>query len=297
MDKVVKWDKFEFQLKDFNSAHANGGRLEKFWVVDRLSNRQFLIKANTFLGYESISEKIAYIIGKNLGLDVLWYDIVPAKVFEPLIGKQLFSKYYSICEKIDRRECYITSVAEVKRARNVVRDKNDYSITNKEVMNELIPKSNLDKMILFDAIIGNKDRHYGNVHLLRKMDGTFITAPLLDNGASLLAITSFYKFWLPLGFYSLNEKENEASMTYNNHDEQITVVSTMKHVSFNIPVITIKILNDIEPTLQLISKRRAERIRRYIVYRLHKYLGYIKYQSRSHIYNREMSTPNEKEHT
>ena len=48
-------------------------------------------------------------------------------------------------------------------------------------------------------------------------------------------------------------------------------------ISFNIPAKTIQILNDLEPTLQLLSKARQDSIKRYLTFRLHKYLGYIKH--------------------
>ena len=300
-DIAVKWDGMELQLRDFNTSHVNGGRLEKFWVVDRLSGRQFMIKANTPFGYEPISEKLAYIIGRDLGLDVLKYDIIPSELFAPFIGRKLFCKYYSICEKIDKQDCHITSIAEIKRALNIVKDADEAPIRNSDVMKQYLPKEYIDKMALFDAIIGNKDRHYGNVHLLRKLDGTFIPAPLLDNGASLLAITNPFFSFAYIVFHIktrvINNYENESSSVYRSHDSMVEATTTLHNIPFNIPVKTIQIVNDIQDTLNYLPWYRRKMVERYVISRLHKYLGYIKKQRRDSVRLKENESKGEKEHT
>lgn len=275
MENTVIWGDKELVLHEFKRAHANGGRLEKFWVEDIKTGRQFLIKGSSFMSYEPFSERIAYIIGKNLGIDVLEYDILPAKLFKNILPLNPFCKYISICEKIDRKNYSITSVAEIKRALNVVREEGEPPITNREVMYKLLDQRYIDTMILFDAIIGNVDRHYGNVHLLRGIDGKMIGAPLLDNGASMLA-QSLTILNVLFG-NKVGMLVDRSSTMESTHSKQIQYIKSLHGISFNIPAKTIQILNDLEPTLQFLSKARQESVKRYLTFRLHKYLGYIKH--------------------
>lgn len=279
MEKVVEWGDKRLVLHEFKRAHANGGRLEKFWVEDINTGRQFLIKGSSAFSYEPFSEKIAYIIGKDLGIDVLEYDILPAKKFKGMIPLNPLCKYISICEKIDRKDYSITSVAEIKRARNIVRTEDEPYITNRSVMYELLSEKYIDTMILFDAIIGNVDRHYGNVHILRSNNGDMIGAPILDNGASLLAQTNMLIGSI-FGF-RIGEWVNRSSTMEKTHDKQVEYIKSLSGISYSVVPKTLQILNDIEPTLELMSPRRAKAVRKYVVYRLHKYLGLIKHADKN----------------
>lgn len=273
-NNIIEWKDKRLVLHEFKRYHANGGRLEKFWVEDINTGRQFLIKGSSAFSYEPFSEKIAYIIGKDLGMDVLEYDILPAKLFKEMIPLNPLCKYVSICEKIDRKNFSITSVAEIKRARNVVRTPDEPPITNRQVMYELLDQKYIDTMILFDAIVGNVDRHYGNVHILRSKDGEMVGAPILDNGASLLAQTPTI-IGTALG-YRVGEFFNRACTMDHTHDKQIQYIQSLSGISFDIVPKTIEILDDIQSTLDLMPKFRAKAVKKYVVYRLHKYLGLIK---------------------
>ena len=275
MENIIKWRDMELVVSDFNKSHANGGRLGKLWVEDRLSGRVFLVKSSGWLSYEPFSEKIAYIIGKNLGIDVLEYDILPMELFKGVFPRTSFCKYVSICEKVDRKGCSMMSIAEIKRARNAFLSKKDENYQkNEDIMYELLPKKYIDTMLLFDAIIGNDDRHFGNVHILRNLDGEIVGAPILDNGASLLAKANI--FGIILSGIRVGKVFDKTSMLYYKHAEATKHIETVNGVNFNITAKAINILNEIEPTLQLMSKIRANAIRKYIVYRLYKHLGNIK---------------------
>lgn len=299
MENIIEWKNMRLVLHEFKKSHANGGRLGKFWIEDINSGRTFLIKGSSFLNYEPFSEKIAYIIGKNIGMDVLEYDILPAKLFKEIIPLNPFCRYISICEKIDRKNYSIMSVAEIKRARNIVRDANEPKITNREVMYELLPQQYIDNMILFDAIIGNADRHYGNIHLLRDTNGNIIGAPIIDNGASCLAQSHIIITYL-LGF-KVGEMLDRACTVEDTHNKQVEYIRSLKNVSFNIPAKTISIMNEIQSVLDLMPKLRVKPTKKYIAYRLHKYLGLIK---RTELYKEQNAKSvsfgdiiKEKEHT
>ena len=61
--------------------------MDKLWVEDRLTGRIFLIKGSSKRNYEPFSEKMAYIVGKHLGIDVLEYDIIPSSCFEGILDR------------------------------------------------------------------------------------------------------------------------------------------------------------------------------------------------------------------
>lgn len=298
-ENIIEWKDKKLVMHDFVKSHANGGRLEKFWVEDIKTGRQFLIKGSSYFSYEPYCEKMAYIIGRALGIDVLEYDILSAKQFKGINALSPFCKHVSICEKIDRVGYSITSVAEIKRAKNVVKRPEDKAITNKEVMYDLLEQKYIETMLFFDAIIGNVDRHYGNVHLLRDLDGNFIGAPILDNGASLLAQASIFGEM----FYDIKigEHYNMSCTIANTHEKQIKTIEKLKNINFNIPAKTIEIVHDIQPVLNEMPRFKGRIIKKYIVYRLHKYLGMLKRGSQ---YNSVKLKPvsgseikKEKEHT
>jgi len=275
MEKIVHWKDKELIVPELKQSHAKGGRLEKFWAEDKKTGRVFLLKGSSKFNYEPFGEKIAYIIGKNLGMDILEYDIIPAELFQDILPIQSHCKYLSICEKIDRKNYSITSIAEIKRAKNVIRKlEGKDPVTNRQVMYELLPKKYIDTMLLFDAIIGNRDRHYGNVHLLRGINGEMVGAPILDNGASCLTNTSLL-ITLPLS-YKVGEFIDSSSTFADKHIKQMQYADTLNGISFDIPVKTMQILEELEPTLNMMPKYRAELTKKYIVYRLHKYLSLIK---------------------
>lgn len=274
MENIIHWNDKDLVVSDFKKSHVNGGRLGKFWVQDIKTGREFLIKGSTLFSYEPFSEKIAYIVGKNLGMDILEYDILPAELFKGIIPIKSYCKYISICEKIDKKGYSIMSVAEIKRARNIILNEGEKPITNREVMYDLLPKKYIDTMFLFDAIIGNNDRHYGNVHLLRSKDGEIIGAPILDNGASCLANTNILT--LIASGYNIGKIVDASKTIEAKHIKQIQYADSLNGISFDISLKTLKILEEIQPTLDLMPKYRANAIKKYLVYRLHKYLGMIK---------------------
>ena len=117
MEGIINWNDKELIIRDYKQSHVNGGRLSKFWVEDRKTGREFLLKGSTLFGYEPFCEKIAYIIGKNLGMDVLEYDIIPLSEINNVIPIKSYCKYVSICEKIDRKnlskDAFIMALTEI----------------------------------------------------------------------------------------------------------------------------------------------------------------------------------------
>jgi len=280
MEKIVNWNNKELVILEESDANANTGMLEKFWVEDLKTHKVYLVKGSGWFGYEPFSEKIAYIVGKQLGIDVLEYDIIPAELFKGQVKISHKCKYLSICEKIDINGYSITSVAEIKKAVNATIIDDNKKVTNREIMYKNLPRKYIDTMLVFDAIIGNTDRHFGNIHLLKNENGDLIGAPILDNGASLLA--TYYDVQFIACGSSVGKMLNKAYTLEKNHDLQMEHVEDTIDLDFDIDSKIKDIMKEVEPILSLMPKTRANAIREYLPYRVNKYLTYVRDKVNKH---------------
>jgi hypothetical protein len=161
---------------------STNGMLPKAWR--RLENEGiFLYKGGTSgfanTGLEPYSEYYAYQIAAAMGLDATPYDLVKWK-------GMLASK----CRLFTDIE---TSFVPIGR---IVKFEDEYGFPRDhiDVLTEYYGKlgdrfeNALRSMLVFDSIIYNTDRHYGNFGLLREnATGEYIApAPIFDNGLSLL---------------------------------------------------------------------------------------------------------------
>lgn len=75
-------------------------------------------------------------------------------------------------------------------------------------------KENFEDLMLFDAIIGNRDRHLGNFGMIVN-NNTFEvlnTAPIFDNGESIL---NYYNFNKSLEFGAYSSRTNSLGQRFN----------------------------------------------------------------------------------
>ena len=97
-------------------------------------------------------------------------------------------KPYSVCDNFVSKNSELISAARLMQIRPKANDENGYlHFVNicKSFDIDVVPT--LDRMIVFDYIIANEDRHFGNFGLLRDPDTLewIGTAPMFDNGTSL----------------------------------------------------------------------------------------------------------------
>lgn len=112
-------------------------------------------------------------------------------------------------------------------------------------------------MVLFDAIIGNTDRHLNNWEYILNLDGSIIQAPLFDNGASLLACEQN----LPHSIHRLGR--DLAKPFEKTHFAQIKLMKKyFPQYTFNIykQQTWHNIYTEILPILQLINKQQRSDI-------------------------------------
>jgi hypothetical protein len=161
------------------------GMLSKAWY--NIGDGVYLVKGNSFenkhIGYEPYSEVIASRLALRLGFESIEYTLADAEEFSEVVVYGV--KHVSVCRS------FINSndvrLVPFEKYANMVIGKNisDYWGFVHRIFNDESIRFIYD-MLLFDMIIGNKDRHLNNWDVMRGKDYTRF-APLIDFGASLLS--------------------------------------------------------------------------------------------------------------
>lgn len=151
---------------------TTNGMLPKCWR--RIGGKIFLYKGATSgasnTGNEPYSELYAYEIGTALDINVVQYKISKWK-------KQLCSA----CEIFTNKDLAFVPIGRIVKTGGMKAVRAYYEKLGKEYVDAL------NDMIIFDAIIYNTDRHYGNFGVLvdSKTNQVVAPAPLFDHGNSL----------------------------------------------------------------------------------------------------------------
>ena len=140
----------------------------------RICGKVYLYKGGTSgasnTGCEPYSEKYAYLAGRQLGFRVIPYRIVKWK-----------GQLCSACELFTSKDTAYIPVGRIVRTGGMPAVRRYY-----ESLGEPFVRA-LDEMILFDALICNTDRHFGNFGLLAdsRTNRILAPAPLFDHGNAL----------------------------------------------------------------------------------------------------------------
>jgi hypothetical protein len=151
---------------------TTNGMLPKCWR--RINDKIYLYKGATSgannTGFEPYSEKYAYLAGRQLGFDVIPYRMVHWK-------HQLCSE----CELFTGKETAYVPVGRIIRTGGMKAVRQYY-----ETLGDAFVQS-LNEMIVFDALICNTDRHFGNFGVLveSRTNRIIRPAPLFDHGNAL----------------------------------------------------------------------------------------------------------------
>ena len=151
---------------------TTNGMLPKCWR--RMGGKVLLYKGATSgasnTGKEPYSEKYAYLIGKQLGFDVIPYKVSRWK-----------GNLCSSCEIFTTKDISYVPIGRIIRSGGMKAVRKYY-----EELGDKFVRA-LDEMIVFDALICNTDRHFGNFGLLIDSHNNHILdpAPLFDHGNSL----------------------------------------------------------------------------------------------------------------
>ncbi len=235
----------------------------------------FLVKGNSSPNNkEPYSEAISSIIADNLNLENIRYYLRDAKEFKEIKVFGSCDKV-CICKKYDKPLYQFCSQMELKYSD--IRVSNFLEIYIKEGLSIDF----LITLFVFDAFIGNKDRHLNNFDFIRNDNKTISNAPILDCGASLL--------------YDIPERDlkvyrdtqigpDKAKPLKETHREQIHLLNK----KFGIPILfklsskeefLSNVFNDAEEVFQYLSFKRVEAIKSYLSSRydvyVHPYVEYI----------------------
>ena len=152
---------------------TTNGMLPKCWR--RINGRILLYKGGTTgasnTGYEPYSEYYASQIGQIMDFDVVSYSL--AKWKETIC---------STCELFTSKEISFVPVGRIVHTGGMKAVREYYSSLGRKF------EKALNEMIIFDALIFNTDRHYGNFGFLvdNNTNQIIAPAPLFDHGNSLL---------------------------------------------------------------------------------------------------------------
>lgn len=164
---------------DFNYSspdNTSDGNLQKRWKI--INGKRCLMKSGTSpFRQEPFNEVIASLILERLGIEHIPYTLT-----------WIDDKPYSVCDNFVTKTSELISAARLMQIRPKTNDENGYlQFVNicKSLGIDIVPI--LDRMIVFDYIIANEDRHFGNFGLLRDPETLewIGAAPTFDNGTSL----------------------------------------------------------------------------------------------------------------
>ena len=155
---------------------STNGMLPKCWR--RVRGKIYLYKGGTSgfsnTGFEPYSELYAYQVARTMGVNAIPYSLT----------KDLKKTLCSRCELFTSKEYSYMPVGQLVKRGGMPAIRAYYATLGQEFVDAL------DDMIVFDAVICNTDRHYGNFGVLIDNATNRIAkpAPLFDHGNALFSL-------------------------------------------------------------------------------------------------------------
>ena len=170
-----------------NSIIGTSGSREKRIVVDEKTKEIAYFKYEKYNCSESCSEKLSYEIDKILG-----YPCAHIELAKDEAGRIGILSYLFVDNKNSHHNDAISYINKNSSLRKEI-----YTISNiKNCLDEidlnLFP--NFLKIMVFDALVGETDRHEENWGIISTNDNKYELSPLYDNGCNLLRYFKDEKF-------------------------------------------------------------------------------------------------------
>ena len=183
---------------------TTGGMFRKTWHRDN-DGILYLYKTGTEgfsnSGLEPYSENMAYQIGERMGLDCVKYDLVKYKGYTA-----------TKCEIFTNIDTSYVPIGKIVTSGGIEACVDYYDSMGNEFPNAI------RSMLIFDALIYNEDRHFGNFGVLRdnKTGEIVAPAPLFDHGLSLFCYATKDRYEEDNGFkkYALT-RTTPYGLTFN----------------------------------------------------------------------------------
>lgn len=237
-----------FLISKLNPSTSKG-ELDKGWYS--IKGVRHLVKANSIndygqIGFEPYTEVMASIIAEVLGLPHVNYWIKLANEFPEINVNGI--KHVCVCEDVLKPGEFFQTYDD---ATTCVSNNADYATANK-----MFDGNFLDELLLFDAIIGNPDRHTNNFGFIT--DGCIRKPmPIFDNGAGLLAWVESDK----LNSDNLFFTSDKAKPFRTTHKKQVALIKDSsvkdKYTASKLK----EALTEIRPVLDLMSEKRGNKIK------------------------------------
>lgn len=158
---------------------TSNGNYEKRWKI--INGERYLVKAGSkILNQEPFNEVIA------------------TKLYERILNDDEYVKYslsydseraVSICKNFITKNTELIPAWKINEYYDFIDNENKYDHYVRCLKELKIPNANLlvDKMIICDFILANKDRHFNNFGVIRNVETLEFEriAPIFDNGCSL----------------------------------------------------------------------------------------------------------------
>lgn len=162
----------DFILKRVNytiTEEVSDGARKKFWVKSE-DNSRYLLKFNKHFSdgectCENLAELLSMVIGRKIGIQIV--DIIAEDdwVLSKVMSDKMLQSFIEFSDELSHS--FHMSNLTTYNISTLLSNKNRY-------------KTDVIRMLLFDALIGNSDRHPGN--FMYSEDGFY---PLFDNGSAL----------------------------------------------------------------------------------------------------------------
>ena len=179
--QILAWIAFTGYGSSVRSSFASSpefttnGMLPKCWR--RINGKVYLYKGATSgasnTGNEPYSEKYASLIASRMGVNAINYKISKWK-----------GNLCSVCELFTGKDIAYVPVGRIVTSGGMKAVRSYYESLGKEFVTAL------NEMLVFDALVCNTDRHYGNFGVLvdSATNKIIAPAPLFDHGNSLFCL-------------------------------------------------------------------------------------------------------------
>lgn len=255
------------ELREIDNSESSIGVIRKWYdeVNTSYIKASSLDMTNNRYHVEAIMECIAYEVGQLFGVDVVPY----------WIDKLYISKNETIDVCVSKDYKSERNVKSAISAHSYLLKEHPGILSRKDRYERIASiseavKIDLDKLILFDYLIDNHDRHMRNIELVLQK-GVISLSPIFDNGSSLLAD------WLDDDLFDIMEDEDlfeekiiHAETTSkafaNEHAVEIGMVDKETYTHINLNISDVEFETIIEKYLDYLSP-----IRRQMIYKLLKH--------------------------
>ena len=223
---------------------TSNGNYEKRWKI--INGDRCLIKAG----------------GKILNQEP-FNELIATKLYERILNEDEYVKYdiafdngraVSICKNFITKDTELVPAWKINEYYEFIENENKYEHYIRCLNNLKIPNANLlvDKMIICDFILANKDRHFNNFGVIRNVETLeFVkVAPIFDNGCSLW----FDENDMYVGEFFLTKPFEEYEKT------QLSLVRNFDWLDINKLNGFVEEVKEILLTNKLLSKDRVDKI-------------------------------------